>query len=132
MKKFIYLVSVITFLSFPVYSVAQDKPVSNDKPVSINTVKIENFMYSPDFIEIAPGTTVQWINADSVAHDVTSGESITGRKARGLRKTQFPDGMFSSGLFGKNKMFSETFNEKGVYPYYCNIHPFMMAKVIVR
>jgi len=98
----------------------------------VASVRIDNFKYNPNVITVTPGTTVQWLNVDAVDHDVTSGKSITGRKSRGLKKTKFPDGRFSSGLFGKNKIFSNTFDERGVYSYYCNIHPFMTGKVMVK
>jgi len=131
MKTLINLVRVIAFL-FPVYCIADGIPTSADSSLAISVVKIETFKYHPTVIKIAPGTTVQWFNVDSVAHDVTSGESITGRKSRGLQKTKFPDGIFSSGLFGKNQTFSKTFDELGEYPYYCNIHPFMTGKIVVK
>ena len=46
--------------------------------------------------------------------------------------TDLPDGKFASGLFGQDKTFPYVFDTKGEYPYYCNIHPFMVGKVIVE
>jgi len=122
----------IMFLAFSVltaYAYAQDKLApSGDKVVEI---KIENLQFVPGDISVTPGTKVRWINLDAVDHDVTSGDTITGRKARGLTKTKFPDGNFSSGLFGKNGTFSTTLDTPGEYPYYCNVHPFMTGVVNV-
>ncbi len=96
------------------------------------TVEIENLRFSPAETTITAGTTVRWINFDPLDHDVTSGVSVTGRKTRGMKQTKFPDNKFASGLFGQDKSFSVTFDAKGEYNYYCNIHPFMVAKISVR
>ncbi len=86
----------------------------------------------PSEVTVAAGTTINWVNLDPVDHDVTSGVSVIGRKARDMKQTKFPDNKFSSGLFGKDKTFSVTLDEKGEYKYYCNIHPFMIAKIVVK
>lgn len=96
------------------------------------TIEIKNIQFTPAVLTIDEGTTIRWLNLDPVDHDVTSGISITGRKARGMTQTKFPDGLFASGLFGQNESFSYTFKEKGEYAYYCNIHPFMVAKILVK
>ena len=131
MKELFNLVSAIALILFSFYTVAEDKQTSTEGSMSLSAVRIEYLKYYPDVIKITPGTTVRWINADSIDHDVTSGKSITGRKSRGLKKTKFPDGVFSSGLFGKDRTFSKTFDKQGVYPYYCSVHPFMKGKVVV-
>jgi len=96
------------------------------------TVEIKDLQFMPAKVTIITGTTVRWINLDSVDHDVTSGVSVTGRKSRGMKQTKFPDKKFASGLFGQDKSFSVTFDAKGEYNYYCNIHPFMVARILVR
>jgi len=96
------------------------------------TIEIANLQFSPAEVTIAPGTTVRWINLDPVEHDVTSGKSINGRASRGLSQTKFPDGIFSSGLFGKQGTFSYTFKAAGEHPYFCSIHPFMTGVVTVK
>ncbi|MFQ5660859.1 MAG: plastocyanin/azurin family copper-binding protein [Gammaproteobacteria bacterium] len=96
------------------------------------TVEIKNLQFVPNEVVVPAGTTINWVNLDPVDHDVTSGVSIIGRKTRDLKQTKFPDGKFGSGLFGKDKTFSVTLGEKGEYKYYCNIHPFMIAKIVVK
>ena len=96
------------------------------------TVEIKDLQFIPAEVTITAGTTVRWINLDPVDHDVTSGVSVTGRKTRSMKQTKFPDNKFASGLFGQDKSFSVTFDAKGEYNYYCNIHPFMVAKILVR
>jgi len=107
-----------------------EQPAANTSGSTI--IEIKNLQFVPAEITVARGTRISWVNLDPVDHDVTSGVSITGRKSRGLQQTKFPDGKFSSGLFGKDKSFSMTFDDMGEYSYYCNVHPFMTGKIIVR
>ena len=95
-------------------------------------VNIQNVQFAPAEITVQAGTQVRWVNLDPLDHDVTSGVSIVGRQARGVNKTKLPDGNFRSALFSTNKTFSFTFSAAGEYPYYCDLHPFMIGKVIVK
>lgn len=78
-------------------------------------VDIVNFTFSPAEIIIPIGTTVIWRNSDSALHTVTS-----------------DDGIFDSGSLSRGNTFSYTFEKAGTYPYYCVIHPYMKATVIVE
>ena len=71
-------------------------------------------------VEILIGDTIVWKNADTAAHTVTSGSAADG-----------PDDLFDSGLFGPGKSFSYKFTEKGDYPYYCIVHPWMEGTILV-
>lgn len=74
--------------------------------------------YSPNTIVVSVGTTVTWVNNDSMLHTVTAG-----------------DGSFDSGftaLRKKGDTWSYTFTKKGEFPYYCVPHPWMMGKIIVK
>ncbi len=95
-------------------------------------VGIKNLQFVPIELVVAAGTTINWLNLDPLDHDVTSGVSVLGRQTRDMKQTKFPDEKFASGLFGKDKTFSVTLEEKGEYKYYCNIHPFMIAKIVVQ
>ncbi len=99
--------------------------------ISVVVVNISQLQFQPEKVTVAPGTRVVWKNLDAVDHDVTSGKSVTGRKARGMKQTKFPDGRFASGLFGKGGTFAVTFDKPGEYEYYCNVHPFMTGKILV-
>jgi len=96
------------------------------------TVEIKNLQFVPVELVVDAGTTVNWLNHDPLDHDVTSGVSVLGRQTRDMKQTKFPDQKFASGLFGEEQVFSVTFEEKGEYKYYCDIHPFMVAKIIVK
>jgi len=78
-------------------------------------VAITNFAFIPSIVTVAVGTTVTWTNEDSVAHTVTS-------------TTQ----RFDSGDLKTKRQFSFTFTTAGTYAYFCTIHPFMTASVIVQ
>lgn len=80
-----------------------------------NTVIIEDYAYLPVEITIQAGETVTWINKDSVRHTSTD----TGDE-------------FDSGMLGRDESYEYTFNDPGVYDYYCIPHPYMKGKVIVE
>ena len=120
-------------LIFAVPSFGSDEQTRQENPeTQAVTVEIKNLQFAPIELVVAAGTTINWLNLDPLDHDVTSGVSVLGRQTRDMTQTKFPDDKFASGLFGKDKTFSVTFEEKGEYNYYCNIHPFMVAKILVR
>lgn len=63
---------------------------------------------------------VQWENADTAAHTVTSGTPESGH-----------DGIFDSALFPPGADFKYQFTEVGDYPYFCLVHPWMEGIVHV-
>lgn len=89
---------------------------SSSKPVTTNTVAIQNYMFSPMAITVKVGTTVTWTNKDDVHH------TVTGKTAS--------DGINSSQL-AQNQSFSYKFTKAGTYNYYCQDHPYMLATVTV-
>jgi plastocyanin len=114
--KVVILAIVVFFFSFslslPAAHGGQAEKVESQKP-EVVTVNIELLTF-PEEITVKAGTTARWVNLDPVDHDVTSGTSITGRKARGKKKVKFHDGKFKSDLFGKDQTFEVTFTEKGL------------------
>ncbi len=64
--------------------------------------------------------SVQWENADTAAHTVTSGTAEGGH-----------DEIFDSSLFPPGKDFRYQFNEIGEFPYFCLVHPWMEGTVHV-
>jgi len=76
--------------------------------------------YMPSEVMIQSGSTILWYNDDMSAHTVTSGNPADG-----------PDGMFDSGLFLDDAIFSYTFDESGEYQYYCILHPWMTGTIFV-
>ena len=80
-------------------------------------VLIKNFRFSPAKITIKRGTRVVWINKDTAPHTATA--------------TNKPRS-FDSGRLGQGERFSHTFRSVGKKPYYCEIHPDMRGRIIVR
>jgi len=125
---------MIKSLPFAILALAVVIPVHGVEPEKAATVTIEirNFRFIPNRVIVKPGTTIRWINRDNVAHDVTSGTAVTGRRARETSRTRLPDGRFSSGPFAPESDYRVTLGKAGDYPYYCSIHPFMTGEIIVR
>ena len=62
------------------------------------------------------GTTITWINDDEdMGHNVFSTTNA-----------------FESKLFGTGRDYSFTFTAQGTYEYFCEVHPYMRGKIIVR
>jgi len=80
-------------------------------------VDIANYKFTPGSITIPVGTTVTWINHDEEVHTVTAGDDPQ---------------KFKSGGLDTDDKFSFTFAKPGTYSYFCSIHPYMMAKIVVQ
>ena len=78
-------------------------------------VKIDNFIFSPATVTVAPGTTVTWTNDDDIPHTVTA-----------------TDKAFRSKPLDTGDRFSFTFATPSEYAYFCSLHPHMVGKVIVK
>ena len=72
-------------------------------------------------LEVVLGTTVEWVNDDSVPHTIQSqnsqGDII---------------GLFNSAPLLTGDSFEYTFDESGVYNYFCSLHPWRIGIVTVR
>ena len=85
--------------------------------------------FSPNPVNIKVGDTITWVNDDTLFHTVTSGSPSSSGGETGK--------VFDSGLSGptalttKGKTFSHKFTEKGEFPYFCQLHPTMVGKVVV-
>lgn len=88
---------------------------SNTPAATGTTVAINNFVFSPDPITVAVGSTDTWTNDQDVAHTVTA-----------------DDGSFDSGNLATGDTFEHTFDAAGTFTYHCSIHPNMTGTVIVQ
>jgi plastocyanin len=82
--------------------------------VSENTINIKNFAFDPNSITMKVGSTVRWVNRDSVTHRIL-----------------FADGTYSPLLAGSDS-YSRKIDQAGIYNYSCTIHPTMQGTVIVE
>ena len=77
--------------------------------------------YLPLNAEIAARTTVVWINDDVVPHTVQSqdGEGNV-------------IGLFNSDVLETGERFAYTFEDEGVYNYFCTLHPWRVGVITVK
>ncbi len=80
----------------------------------------KGLMFHPHVTSIQQGTTVDFLNSDNVAHNVFW-PSISGNKKLGHNLGTWPK--------GEKKPFK--FDNPGVAPLLCNVHPEMAAYVVV-
>ena len=81
---------------------------------------IEDICYIPSNIVVEKGKSVTWVNEDSSFHSVTSG--FYGE----------PTELFDSGYLDPYQSYTLSFDEFGTYDYFCTLHPWMKAQVIVE
>jgi plastocyanin len=98
---------------------ATPSPVSQQSnqsaaPTAPNSVTISNYAYAPATLTVKKGTTVTWVNKDIAKHTVTGN-----------------NGGPASSLFGQNEQYTYTFDTVGIFPYFCEPHPYMKAMVVV-
>ncbi len=82
-----------------------------------------NLHYYPDNFAVPVGTTVAWFNDDpGQLHTVTSGrpgdEAASGS-------------VFNSGGIPPGSFFQYTFDQEGIFDYYCQIHPWITGTATV-
>jgi len=76
--------------------------------------------YIPSKIIIEKGKQVTWVNDDSAFHSVTSGFYGS------------PTDLFDSGHLDPSESYALTFDESGIFDYFCTLHPWMKGQVIVE
>ena len=81
---------------------------------------IEDICYIPSNIVVEKGKSVTWLNEDSSFHSVTSGFYPE------------PSGLFDSGHLDPYESYTLSFDDLGTYDYFCTLHPWMKAQVIVE
>ena len=91
-------------------------PASSEHPV----MNQKGLMFEPHILVVQQGTTVQFLNSDTVAHNVFW-PSIGGDKKLGHNMGTWPQ--------GEKRSF--TFTNPGVVPLLCNVHPDMAGYIVV-
>src|SRR5262245_31044139 len=85
---------------------------SSSVSIPMGASTLGNRAFAPDDVDVAAGTTVTWMNSDSVAHTSTS--DVNG---------------WDSGTVEPGGRFSVAFPTAGTYRYHCAIHPGMVGTV---
>lgn len=81
------------------------------------------YAFEPDEVVVKPGTTVRWVWDHDTFHSVTSTNS-----SQQLR----PNGLWDESHSSEGSTVEYTFEENGIYHYYCKPHAnFMTGTVIV-
>jgi len=89
-------------------------------PTTKTVVDQKGLMFMPHVVVVEQGATVDFLNSDSVAHNVFW-TAISGNKKLG----------HNLGTWPKGEKRSFKFDNPGVVPLLCNVHPDMAAYVIV-
>ena len=89
-------------------------------PTQHVTMDQKGLMFVPHIVAIQQGTTVEFLNSDSVAHNVFW-PSISGNKKLGHNLGTWPQGQRQSFKF----------DAPGIIPLFCNVHPDMNGYLIV-
>ena len=84
------------------------------------TIDQKGLMFMPHITVVAQGTTIEFLNSDSVAHNVFW-PSISGNKKLTGNLGTWPK--------GEKKSFK--FDNPGVVPLLCNVHPEMAGYIVV-
>ena len=96
------------------YSGGLDRALAADSAPQTVTVEIKDMKYEPATLMVSVGTTVTWVNNDNMPHTVMDRNRV-----------------FRSAGLDTGDKFSYTFTTPGAFDYFCTIHPYMRAKVVV-
>ena len=78
-------------------------------------ISVQEFKFAPAVLNVRVGTTVTWTNHDEETHTVTAA-----------------GGTFASAGLESGESFAQTFATPGTYTYFCSLHPYMRATVVVE
>ena len=79
------------------------------------TIHLKDDSYKAATITVPVGATVTFVNDDDDAHTVTS-----------------TTGLFDSKGLDTHGVWKHTFKKPGIYDYFCELHPFMKGKIVVK
>jgi plastocyanin len=79
-----------------------------------NAMNLGDQAFGQNPLTVNQGTTVTWVNNDSVPHTATS-----------------TDGIWDSNTIPPGGSFSYTFSTAGSFLYFCEIHPNMRGRIVV-
>ena len=83
-------------------------------PDSTTTVDISNHAFNPAQLNVAPGTTVTFVNNDTEPHTATA-----------------DNGLFDTGVLEPGYSFDVYFDGSGTVTYHCELHPDMQGSIVV-
>jgi plastocyanin len=78
-------------------------------------VHIKNFMFVPATLTVPAGTTVTFVNDDEEPHTITATNKS-----------------FDSEALDTHGSWTHKFTKAGSFTYFCELHPYMKGRLIVR
>ena len=127
MKRLMYVIplSFIAVLVFAAIAVAQPAVVpaettttpaesTTPAPNSTTTVEIRDHTFNPAQLNVAPGTTVRFVNNDTEPHTATA-----------------DNGAFDTGVLQPGYSSEVFLDGSGTVPYHCELHPDMQGSIVV-
>ncbi len=129
---------IIMWVSFGVFSapdtymipqqVGVDEPAEDLTPsgptfaieILLDSATEGNPDYNPDRAIVTQGDMIEWTNADTLPHTVTSSADV--------------GDTFDSGMIGAGEVYTLDTNdlEIGEYEYFCLVHPQMVASIVIE
>lgn len=90
-------------------------------------------LYTPNRVSTIPGTTLTFVNDDTVSHSISSGKRDTNSRGGGTGGVSpyIPDGKIVSGDIMPGKSWSMTVDEIGFLALYDKDYPYMTIDVVV-
>lgn len=89
---------------------------SNPPPGETHNVGMSGLAFVPSTLTIQVGENVTWTNNEAVAHNVVSDNATD---------------PFTSGVMSYGQTYTHRFNQAGIFPYHCSLHPGMTGTIIV-
>ena len=90
-------------------------PAATTVSSAANTISLKDMAFTPGTEQVAVGTTVTWVNNDTVQHTVTSDTKL-----------------FDSGPMNPGDKFTYTFTQAGSFAFHCSIHTSMTGTITVQ
>ena len=83
-------------------------------PNRTTTVDIRDHAFNPAQLNVAPGTTVRFVNNDTEPHTATA-----------------DNGLFDTGVLEPGYSFDVVLDGAGTVTYHCELHPHMQGSIVV-
>jgi len=89
---------------------------------------LQKTLYTPNRVSTIPGTTLTFVNDDTVSHSISSGKRDTNSRGG---SPYIPDGRIASGDILPGKRWSVTLDEIGFIALFDKDYPYMTMDVVV-
>ncbi|MBS0382851.1 MAG: cupredoxin family copper-binding protein [Proteobacteria bacterium] len=109
-------IAAATLLPLAIAAQTTASSATSGKPAMTYQVDIRQFHFRPAQLVVPVGAKVTWTNHDEEPHTVTSAGA------------QFKD----SPALDTDDSYSAVFTKPGTYAYFCSVHPFMTATIVVH